>query len=175
MNEYHELIFDAVEEMRRERFGHRENVQVYVAADIYREWRQDEEYAGAMMPERQREVQTEPLSVGSPTKAAFGEEIPEFETCDIVQLDGMVLIEEPRLRDGEILLIDGSGFVVRGERNQLVLEHPVCIEKIRTTPLPDEDQPARTCVQCGTPSVVCVEGDEGEPYCSINCLNDHYI
>lgn len=170
MNDILDLIYEAVEEMRKEGHGLRENVQIYVSDSIYKTITASNNFL-QNLPDRERTVQTEPMGIGDPTKAAFGEEPDSFETYEIHQFDGMTILREPRLNDEEILLMDMGG--IKQINDMQIIEHPVCVEKIRLSSSTDQS-PTRQCANCNSTDEVFVEGDEDEPYCSLKCLNEAY-
>lgn len=170
MNRYHELIIEVVQGMRAEGYGNRGDVHVYAARDVYKSFRNDSEYM--LGTTQQQEFMSDPPVTSS------GEGFPEtttYETRDIVKLDGMLLFEEHRMDSGEILIFDSGGLKSSPiDEVDPFIEHPVCVEKIQTRTTEETGDRVR-CANCDKmASEAVVEGDNGDLYCSIACLNEVY-
>lgn len=166
MNDPAEGIIDLYNEMSKEGLAKdREKVQVYVGREIWNEISQN------MTSEVN--LGHSPLEGFNPRSPGFVDDTEEMTYTEVhsSQFYGMTAIEEPRLDDNEVLMIDVGGLQFPSDSpGSLILSNPVCIQKHHFVPTKQKER----CQECGSLSDTCVEGDDGELYCSIACLNEAY-
>lgn len=162
-------IIDKVICRMKEEMGSRsDDIEIYVGMEI---WRTIEvEVGGPLKRVSNRAISDADSQGASPFIEGGVTDEPTYEEYPISLLNGSKLIQEPRIGDYEIIIVDRKA-ISQKSTGEPILVRPAGLYRLQLGYLDG----AEPCSHCGERTTVEVEGDDGEGYCSINCLNNAYV
>lgn len=98
----------------------------------------------------------------------------EYETTRILESNGLYLIEDTEIEDERVILFHSGALYSHSEvlNGQQMLKRTPAFRELWIS-LADSEEDL-TCMNCGDDLEDWVEGDEGEPYCTLDCLLESY-
>lgn len=159
-------------ERRKVQYIHDPKIEVYVHPRLWEDFVRESGFHDPRRTSRRQRV--EPIdslsTYGPDDEPEMGDKFAE--TTKVQELDFGYIVEEPELSVGEVVMVE-QGAVDGG--GSLTLRDARGVEKIRLRPPPQKnEQPELNCTECGTTirSDTYVEGDDGEPFCQLECMYD---
>ena len=163
-NQFLNFIYERIAEMIRELPTHEGNIRVYLHPVEFREFEKQSHH-----------TIVKDFNRSSPAEIGMGTELEKedpFITTTILKSGEILFFEEPQMREKQIMIVDQDSLYlqsgVRDPRPHIL--NPEGIRKFffEQTPSPT------LCSNCNEQVEIFVEGDEGEPFCSMNCLYEAY-
>lgn len=163
MSEIFNFLIDILDEMRADLHVDPEDIQVYAGKEIYGDLR-------AQRDTRPTNIHREPTPQARVSMDTEVEQDAEFTTSEAIRSHGLEIFEEPRLGHQEIILLHKPSIQPLREDMRPWIRHPDAIQRFAMS----EMGTLESCRYCGDDTEYAIEGDSGEPYCSMTCLREAY-
>lgn len=174
-------VMDAIMELIQDLLSEgslNEDILIYVSDDAYRWMVDDSVFQGIHQTrievEDQERVGMKPSQSGS-SWTGDNSEMRNSRSCEVVKFNGTTVIESPWLRSGRIVALDMGEVrtAPEGMEMDVFFRDPSKIKSFNVR----FERSNIECSRCGSSpgeDEIMVEGDDGELYCSLKCLNEVY-